>query len=862
MVKKRNGDLVEFDGGKIAAAISGAFLAKGSVAVERSEAVAQKVVERLEKNGYGKDSTPSVENIQDTVEIILLEEGYTEVARKYILYRQTRREIRRSKLNVIGGTVLDAVSREFDVNSLRVLASRYLLRDDDGELKESPTELFTRVGTLIGMGDILYDDEVFAHDAEAPGIADALEYRHKIDKFDNTLSIGKYHINKWHFEALLRNYMALNTAGNMKISFRHLLTKIAAHEFDKYEDTITSYIRLMTSREFLPNTPTLMNAGARLGQLSACFVLGMDDDMASIMDTTKDAAMIFQSGGGVGINYSNLRHEGDLVASTSGVASGPVSFMNIINTVTDVVKQGGKRRGANMGILEVWHPDIEKFVEAKTKPGVLENFNVSVGLWDDFWEAYGSDADHMYNLRSPRTNDEVGSVDARRLIDKIAQSAWKSAEPGLIFFDNINKHNVMTKARGGPLRATNPCGEQSLYPNESCNLGSINIAQYVTRSADGSYSFDWKAYEQCIRDTTRFLDNVVGLNKYPIREISSASNETRRIGLGVMGVADLLYKLRVPYNSKDGFEWQSRLAEALTYVSMDESVELAKERGSFTMYHMTGYADGDLPVAGYYDRSNKTSKYDWNALIQKIRKHGIRNVYTTTVAPTGTLSMLANCSNGMEPVFALVFEKRVTVGKFLYTNEIFKEALEAEGLYNDEILKKIANNYGSLRGLDEIPQHMQDVFVTAMDLHWADHLMAQAVWQEWINNAIAKTINMPHDSTIDDVKDAYLLAHRLGLKGITVYRDGSRRTQVLHMTDKDARKTFVVRPGDYVTSYMNRNDFKISGKVRPILPAAQPDTTRSEDDSENACPHCEAELIFAEGCSTCVDCGFSACSSV
>jgi len=613
-----------------------------------------------------------------------------------------------------------------------------------------------------------------------------------------------------------------------------------------------------------------MNAGGRLGQLSACFVLGMEDGMEEIMKSTSDAALIFKSGGGVGINYSNLREEGDIVASTSGVASGPVSFMNIINTVTEVVKQGGKRRGANMGIIEAWHPDVEKFITNKTEAGVLENFNVSVGSWEDFWHALVNTTDGNYVLRSPRDKKPVKEINAHQLIDLIALSAWKSAEPGLIFFDQINKYNVFAKARKAPLRATNPCGEQSLYPYESCNLGSINLVNLAKRQADGSYEFDWQGYEEIIRKTTRFLDNIIDVNNYPVPEISVASKESRRIGLGVMGVADLLYRLKIPYNSKEGYELQSKLSEALTYYSMEESVALARSRGEFPLCSKTEYPEGKIPVSGYYEKPKESHSYEWDSLIEEIKKYGIRNVLTTTVAPTGTLSMIADCSNGMEPAFALVFEKRVTVGRFFYTNKILEEALKEEGLYTDEILEKIADNYGSLKGLAEIPQWMQDVFVTAMDIHWADHLMAQGVWQEWIGNAIAKTINMPYDVTVEDVKSAYLLAHEIGLKGMTVYRDGSRHKQVLHMTSDSATKTFEVRPSEYMTSYIAANITNpyIKTQVGASLALKMHDeeitieSPKHEEVSEDRlCPTCKNNLVFVEGCSICIECGYSGCTS-
>tara|TARA_B100000530_G_scaffold246828_1_gene161810 strand:- start:6 stop:1853 length:1848 start_codon:yes stop_codon:yes gene_type:complete len=614
----------------------------------------------------------------------------------------------------------------------------------------------------------------------------------------------------------------------------------------------------------------MMNAGGRLGQLSACFVLGMPDDMAQIMKTTSDAALIFKSGGGVGINYSELREEGDIVASTSGVASGPVSFMNIINTVTDVIKQGGKRRGANMGIMDVSHPDIEKFITNKTEPGVLENFNVSVGIWGDFWSALVDSEDGAYTLRSTRDDSPVREVNAHHLIDLIATSAWKSAEPGLIFFDLINKYNVFAKARGGPLRATNPCGEQSLYPYESCNLGSINLANLTKRKADGQYEFDWQKYEEIVRKTTRFLDNVIDVNHYPVPEINVASKESRRIGLGVMGVADLLYKLRIPYNSKEGYEFMGKLSEALSYYSMEESVALAQSRGAFPLCSKTEFPEGKIPIAGYYEKPQQRHYYDWDALITKVQKHGIRNVLTTTVAPTGTLSMLADCSNGMEPTFALVFEKRVTVGRFFYTNKIFEEVLRENGLYSEELLAKVADNYGSVKGIDEIPEWIQNIFVTAMDIHWTDHLMAQAVWQDWIGNAIAKTINMPNDVSAEDVKAAYLLAHELGLKGITVYRDGSRHKQVLHMTGENSQKTFEVTATDYLHDYITNNIKnpyilkQINEALKVTTPQELPQENRviaEPEIEEKLCPTCKNTLVLTEGCHICIECGYSGCTS-
>src|SRR5215218_1004950 len=893
-IKKRDGRLVNFDESKIEQAIYKALIATGKPNFQLAQKLVQKVLKKMTLNStsFDKSVIPTVEDVQDIVESILIEDGLSDTAKAYILYRHERRKIREDKIKILNKKNLDEIDKDFDINSLRVLSSRYLLRNENNEIIESPKQMFERVAILVALTDVLHDPFIFDLSGRYDqNTAEASAYYEKISDFDLKLKIGSYYLNKYHFESIIRLYIQLATKGQMKTSFKDLLKLIFQGRFSSYEDKVKEYYALMVSKDFLPNTPTLMNAGARLGQLSACFVLDMPDDMEKIMKTSSDAAMIFKSGGGVGINYSDLRPEGDIVASTSGVASGPSSFMRIIDTITDVVKQGGKRRGANMGILEAWHPDIEKFVTAKTKPGVFENFNVSVGIWEDFWHSLTNKDNSKYTLRNPRTHEPVKQIDSHQLIDLIAFSAWKSAEPGVIFFDNINKYNPSIDAKGGPLRATNPCGEQSLYPYESCNLGSINLANFVKRKADGAYEFDWQRYEQAIRLATRFLDNVIDMNKYPVDEVKIATKETRRIGLGIMGIADLLFLLKISYDSKDGYEFMNKLAEAVSYLSMDESVAIAKSRGSFPLFQNSDYVKGRIPVAGYYELPRETHTYDWDTLIKKIQKHGIRNSWTSTIAPTGTLSMIADTSNGVEPVFALVFEKRVTVGRFFYTNKIFESVLKENGLYSDEILTKIANNYGSVRGLSEIPEWMQRIFVTAIDIHWTDHVMAQAVWQKWISNAIAKTINMPGDVTAEDVKCAYLLSHELGLKGVTVFRDGSRHEQVLHITGQNTgERAFAVKPSKYVVDYVLNNikepyvleqmqkifkESSIEDEKPAAMTALSPQETLSAakksasissimqhtDIQEDLCPTCNARLIITEGCNVCIECGFSGCGS-
>lgn len=886
-IRKRDGRIVDFNQNKISNAIYKALIAVGKADYDLAEKLSNKILQKMTQQRYGVDNAamiPSVEDVQDIVESILIEEGLSETAKAYILYRHERRKIRDEKMKILNKRDLDEVDKAFDLNSLRVLAARYLLRDNNNEIIEGPKSMFERVAILVSIPDMLHDARIFSSERSfSQNIEEAEKYYSKIDDFDLKLKLGDYYLNKYHFEAMIRHFIHLAKLGHMKVSFKELLRLIANGSMSTYSERINEYYNLMVSRDFLPNTPTLMNAGAKLGQLSACFVLDIPDDMSRIMKSSTDAAMIFKSGGGVGINYSDLRPEGDIVASTSGVASGPTSFMRIIDTITDVVKQGGKRRGANMGILEAWHPDIEKFVTAKTKPGVFENFNVSVGIWEDFWRSLVNEENHRYALKNPRTKEPLSQIDSHQLLDLIAFSAWKSAEPGVIFFDNINKYNPCLSAKNGPLRATNPCGEQSLYPYESCNLGSINLANFVKRKADGMFEFDWQRYEQAVRLSTRFLDNVIDMNKYPVEEIDHNTKLTRRIGLGIMGIADLLFMLRVPYNSKEGYEFMNKLAEAISYYSMEESVAIAKSRGAFPLFNKTGFVNGKLiPVAGYYEIPKEMHSFDWDSLIEKIKKYGIRNSWTSTIAPTGTLSMIADTSNGIEPVFALVFEKRVTVGRFFYTNRVFENMLREKGIHSDEILTKIANNYGSVRGISEIPESLQKIFVTAIDIHWTDHLMAQAIWQKWISNAIAKTINMPADVNVEDVKASYLLSHELGLKGVTVYRDGSRHEQVLHITGNEKKeKSFIVKPSSYVIDYIRstlkekfvkeqlEKIFKESEEKEELLvqslaegkKTSPPPMTPTELTPEEACPSCSSRLIITEGCNMCIECGFSSCAS-
>jgi ribonucleoside-diphosphate reductase alpha chain len=871
-VKKRDGRIVDFDETKIANAIWKAAKSVGGKDRDLAFSLAKKVVKELEKK-Y-EDKIPTVEDIQDIVEKVLIEEGHAKTAKAYILYRQERRLIREEKKKILQKDTIDDVDKKFDLNAVRVLASRYLNRDEEGKICESIRELFERVAIHVGIVDVLYDKEFFDknHSLSQQEIEDMLkevnEFKNEFEEYDKKLSIGKYKLNKWHFEGFLRVYERLARRGLMKKRIGEVIRSIEEGKMDKYEKNIDEYYFLMVNKDFMPNSPTLMNAGNRLGQLSACFVLPIEDSLVSIMKTSSETALIHQSGGGVGINYSKLRHKGDVVASTHGVASGPVSFMSIIDTITEVVKQGGKRRGANMGILEVWHPDIEEFISIKQTPKRLENFNLSIGFWDDFFNAL--EENREYSLISPRTKKEIKKINPRQLFDLIAFSAWKCAEPGVLFFDNINKYNVLTNAKGF-IRSTNPCGEQPLYEYESCNLGSINLKNFVKEEKD----FDWERFKRVIRLATRFLDNIIDINKYPLNEIELNTLATRKIGLGVMGLGDLLYELEIPYNSKEGFEFMNKLAEILSYYSMDESCNIAAERGSFPLFEKSDYVKGRIPIAGYYELSKNLHNCDWDNLINKIKNYGIRNAFTTTIAPTGSISMICGCSNGIEPVFSLVFEKHVGIGKFYYVNEVFEKKLKELGIYNEELLEKIAKNYGCLEGLG-VDESLKKVFVTALTIHWLDHIMAQAIWQRWISASISKTINMPNDAAIDDVKLSYLIARELGLKGVTIYRDGSRHQQVLYIPSEEKQKNFLLRPSDYSLNALKIKSEYTKALWKEYLRKLGVEVKDTKTDShvgfpitnyiiqdfsneEGRCPLCNGILIYEMGCNKCIECGWSNC---
>jgi ribonucleoside-diphosphate reductase alpha chain len=561
-------------------------------------------------------------------------------------------------------------------NALRVLERRYLTKDEEGSVIETPQELFRRVARHIASAELLYD--------------------------------AKADISFWE----------------------------------------EVFYQLMTNLEFLPNSPTLMNAGHELGQLSACFVLPIEDSMDSIFDAVKYTALIHKSGGGTGFSFSRLRPERDRVGSTGGVASGPVSFMRAFDATTDVIKQGGMRRGANMAILNVEHPDILKFITAKEDPETLTNFNLSVAVTDEFMEAVEKGTD--YNLVNPRTREVTDNFNAKEVFDKIVDMAWRTGDPGVVFIDEINRHNPTPKL--GKIESTNPCGEQPLLPFESCNLGSINLSKMVAVK-DNKPHIDYDKLSQAVKLAVRFLDNVIEVNQFPLPEIAEMTKNTRKIGLGVMGFADMLIQLGIPYDSEQGLVVAGEVAHFISEEADKASIELTQEKEGFPAFRESIY---DVPNGPRF-----------------------RNASRTTIAPTGSLSIIANCSSGIEPLFALSYVRHILEGEeFIEVNPYFEEIAKQGGFYSPDLMKQLAKGK-RLKDVDEVPEEIKRLFVTAHEISPEWHVKMQAAFQKFTDSAVSKTVNFPHDATPEDIAKVYMLAYQEGLKGITIYRDRSRESQVL-----------------------------------------------------------------------------------
>ncbi len=724
-IQKRNGNLESFDRVKISNAIYKAAVAVGGKDRTRADELSRQVEHVVEKK-FG-ERIPTVEEVQDIVETVLIDQGHGKTAKAYILYRQKHKEVRDARIAMLG----KPTSLKLSLNSLAVLKGRYLLKDPEGNIIETPEELFHRIAENISLAD------------------------------------GRY-------------------GGDP-------------------QDTEKIFYEEMTSKRFMPCSPTLMNAGAPLQQLSACFVLPVGDSIKEIFDAVKATAIIHQTGGGTGFNFSKLRPKNDIVISTKGIASGPLSFIRVFDTTTDTINQGGKRRGANMGILRIDHPDIMEFIVAKEKTNALNNFNISVALTDKFMQAVKNNEE--YELISPRTNKTVQKLNARKVFDLIVLMAWKNGEPGIIFIDEINRYNPTPEI--GAIESTNPCGEQPLLPYESCNLGSINLAEFVKSDTQ---EIDWDSLKEICKISVHFMDNVIDMNNLPLAQIEKMTKANRKIGIGVMGWADLLYQLRIPYNSEEAIQLAEKTMKFIDEEIKKASEDLAAQRGAFPNIRKSIYKN----------------------------QKPIRNAARTTIAPTGTISMIADCSSGIEPLFSIAYMKRVMGGKELvYVNEHFKQILRDEEIYSDKLIQKVMNK-ASIQDIKEIPEHIRKVCMTAFDVTPEWHVKMQAAFQKYTDNAVSKTVNFPNTATPAEVEKVYMMAYETGCKGVTVYRDGSREGQILNV---EARK---------------KKDNQEKGEVNK--PNKNFIKSKKNNQTKTQCPECKTKLEFKEGCSTCPACGYSKCN--
>lgn len=672
-IKKRDGSIADFKPEKITAvlekAISDANIKDGRLAKK----LTGQTVKSLE-SAFGAKLIPRTQDVEDVLlNLLNKNKKLKPIADAYTAYKKEHKES-------IGFRTVHGVRDDIGLNqnAIQVLAKRYLLKNDQGKIIETPARMFKRVAKTVSKAETNYKKS----------------------------------------------------------------TSKAEKEF--YE--------MLSKLEFIPNSPTLMNAGTELGQLSACFVLPVEDSIKSIFRAVENMAVIHQTGGGTGFNFSKIRPKGDIVKSTKGKASGPISFMTVFDKTTEVIKQGGKRRGANMGILRADHPDIVEFINSKTKEGMLKNFNISVAATQEFMEAVQKNKEFW--LINPRTKKKEKMVSAKVIFELLTKAAWGHGDPGMIFIDEINEKNPTPQA--GVIESTNPCGEQPLLPYESCNLGSINLSKMVRNSKP-----DWSRLKKTVRTAVHFLDNVIDVNKFPLPEIEEKTKANRKIGLGVMGFADMLVKLKIPYDSDKAIQFAEKLMKFITNEARKKSEELGKERGNFPNFDKSGYA----------------------------KKHkNMRNATLTTIAPTGSISIFADVTSGIEPFFAITYVKDILDHTpMLEVNKMFEKTARQRGFYTKDLFANIAKE-GSVQKVKGVPADVKKLFKTALEIKPEQHIKIQAAFQKHTDNAVSKTVNLPEEAKQEDVQKVYLLAHKLKCKGVTVYRYGSKKEQVLYIGKESYRK--------------------------------------------------------------------------
>lgn len=774
-IKKRDGTIADFDQAKITEAVWKAASSVGGTDKTVANQISNQVSAVLEVFYKDETNLPNVEQIQDLVEKILIEGGHAKTAKAYILYREEHKKIRKTQEDILGGKT---TKLPLSVNALRVFAGRYLQRDENGEVCETPEERIEKASAALASVEAQY---------------------------------GKSE--------------------------------------EQIEEIKEAFHDVMFNFEFLPGGRTLANAGGKTRLVANCIVIHPQDSMDSIFSTLHDAALLQQAGSGLGFPWHLLRPAGTYAKKNQGVASGPISFMKAYNEAFGVIKQQG-RHGANMGVMRVDHPDILEFIESKWEEGTLVNFNISVALTDEFMKQVKSNSKDPWfcewngtkmkprrivrNSRGAFVEAIEETMTASELMDRIINAAWRNGEPGVLFPDAANRANPIPAL--GRLEATNPCGEQWLHDGDVCNLGSINLAKFVK---DGQ--IDDARLKFVVETSVRFLDNVIDLSDFPVEKINKTFKNNRRIGLGIMGFADMLYQLGIAYNSSEGVETARRIMKLINDAAHAFSTKLGEEKETFANWKISVYGPNGQNVK-------------------------MRNSALTTVAPTGSISMLADCCSGIEPFFALAYYKEVMNGqKLMYLNPYLEEALKKYYLDTEEIKSEIYRT-GSLQQIKGIPEELKKVYVTSMDISAEDHIKMQAAFQESVDNSISKTINFPNSATREDVRKGYIMAWESGLKGCTVYRDGSRAEQVLNLHAEEPKDEKKFTPTQPSATSKKENKKNFEEVIPPPLPLDQNQTrehlslNKKEIIASKKCPECGCDIQIAEGCMLCLSCGFSVCS--